>query len=94
MKDPEGFSKWMEEGVVEGVNELGCEKCLIAFITPDGDVMTGTWEMERGDLQNVANALQDVIIDRLVRANLDMWLERLEEDRAAADEESEDAERE
>lgn len=82
MKDLEGFSKWMEEGLTEGVNELGCEKCLIAFITPAGDVMTGTWEMERGDLQNVANALQDVIIDRLVRANLDMWLERLEEDRA------------
>ena len=93
MKDLEGFSKWMEEGFAEGVNELGCEKCLIAFITPTGDVMTGTWEMERGDLQNVANALQDVIIDRLVRANLDMWLERLEEDRAA-EEDSEDAERE
>jgi hypothetical protein len=83
----------MEEGLAEGVNELGCEKCLIAFITPTGDVMTGTWGMERGDLQNVMNAIQDDIIDRLVRANLDMWLERLEEDRAA-EENSEDAERE
>lgn len=83
MKDLEGFSKWMEEGLAEGVNELGCEKCLIAFITPAGDVMTGTWGMERGDLQSVMNAIQDDIIDRLVRANLDMWLERLEEDRAA-----------
>ena len=93
MKDLEGFSAWMEEGLAEGVNELGCEKCLIAFITPAGDVMTGTWGMERGDLQSVANAIQDDIIDRLVRANLDMWLERLEEDRAA-EEGSEDAERE
>lgn len=86
MKDLEGFSKWMEEGLEEGVNELGCEKCLIAFITPAGDVMTGTWGMERGDLQNVLNAIQDDIIDRLVRANLDIWLERLEEDRAEEEE--------
>ena len=93
MKDLEGFSKWMEEGLAEGVNELGCEKCLIAFITPTGDVMTGTWEMDRSDMQNVLGAIQDDIIDRLVRANLDMWLQRLEEDRAA-EEESEDAERE
>lgn len=88
MKDLEGFGKWMEEGLAEGVNELGCEKCLIAFITPAGDVMTGTWGMERGDLQSVLNAIQDDIIDRLVRANLDMWLERLEEDRAAEEENS------
>ena len=93
MKDLEGFSKWMEEGLAEGVNELGCEKCLIAFITPTGDVMTGTWGMDRSDMQNVLGAIQDDIIDRLVRANLDMWLERLEEDRAA-EEESEDTERE
>ena len=83
MKDLEGFSQWMEEGLAEGVNELGCEKCLFAFITPAGDVMTGTWGMDRSDMQSVLGAIQDDIIDRLVRANLDMWLERLEEDRAA-----------
>ena len=74
--------------------EQKAETCMIAFVLPNGEVMTGYWGADRGDLQAIAGAIQDDIIDRLVRANLDMWLERLEKDRAAVDEESEDAERE
>jgi hypothetical protein len=86
MKDLEGFSKWMEEGLKECVIEQKAETCMIAFVLPNGEVMTGYWGTDRRDLQAIAGAIQDDIIDRLVRANLDMWLERLEEDRAEEEE--------
>lgn len=94
MMDMQAFSEWMVRSLKECVLEQKAETCMIAFVLPNGEVVTGYWDADRGDLQAIAGAIQDDIIDRLVRGNLDMWLKRLEEDRAAMDEEDEDAERE
>lgn len=81
MKDMEGFSAWMEEGLDEAINKLGCEKVAICFLLESGDVMTGYWQMGYADKKDVAEAIREDALDDLVRANIGRWLEEYEAER-------------
>lgn len=80
MKDLEGFSKWMEEALKEAVIEKGCEKCMIAFVTPTEEVMTGYWNLEYFEKRAIESAVQEELLEDLVKANLAEWLEQMEDD--------------
>ena len=80
MKDLKEFSEWMEKGLTEAVIEAGAEKCLMAFVLPNGEILLGDWNLTREDVEAVSNELVISIRDMLV-------LEAMNEMKAEQDEE-------
>lgn len=75
MMDLQEFSAWMEQGLDEGINQLGCERVMMAFILPSGEVMTGWWNMRYIDKQAVRDAISDQVIEEFILQNLPAWME-------------------